>query len=383
MRPRWSAHPPRAAFGWRRGAAYAVLWSLAVFVLETVWESSVVESRGWLPSAASGYPGWLFIGVVLAAFAALAVPLLPTAGLIGATTALLLLLTLIRAAFPELLVDLKVGSTQSPFAASEDTAIFLGWSHLVYGGLFVGAGAVAHRSEQTRSLLARAEIARSRSQALFSQAQFGGLQGSVDPAFLLRVLEGMQSRYRTDAARAERLLDQLVGFLRLAMPGVRSGQSTLGAELALARSHARLANELEPRNTRWHCDIDASLADLPFPPLLLLPLLEQSSAGASGAAGIALTATRAPTQVVLALQGAVRPGWLAGDLLHRLQVGLRATHGQVVGVVLSPVREPGAPALTMTLPLPEPSPHAAPARPSTPPPQGASTWTTTPLPATT
>ena len=249
---------------------------------------------------------------------------------------------------------------RSPWALNFDSPataspIYLSWALLLYGGLFVAANALAHRAERTQALLSRAEIARSRSETLFSQAQLACLQGSVDPAFLLRGLDEMQRRYASDAAGADRLLDQLVGFLRLAIPGVRSGFSTLGTELAVARSYAQLAAELDPRHAAWQWDIDGALADLPFPPLLLLPLLDQLAAAQAGAAPLRMTAVRSASQVTLALHADVPQGWLADDLRYRLGVGLRASHGDARVAVAGAA---GTPALTMILPLDKRSPRA-------------------------
>jgi hypothetical protein len=369
MNPRWRVHRPRLAFGWRRGLTYALLWALAIGALEGIFESSAVDTRGWLPAAILVYPLWLLYGAAFSVFAALAVPALAPLRLMCATAALAVLMS-------------PLGGVVQPWFSGQVSATYLAWRNLVYGGLFVGACALAYRAERARTLLGRAEVARSRSQALFSQAQLAGLQGSVDSVFLLRVLGEMQRRYGTDPASADRLLDQLVGFLRMAMPGVRSGQSTLGAEVALVRSYARLANELDPGRARWQGDIDPLLADLPFPLLLLLPLFDQLDAGSQPPAAIALTAVRDPSQVIVALHGAARPGWLADDLLHRLRVGLKATHGGAAGALLAPAADPGAPALRITLPLIPPSPRAALALLPTPQPKGASTWMS-PIPTTT
>jgi hypothetical protein len=374
MNPGRRLNAPSLAFGWLRGLAYALLWALAIGALEGMFESSPVSTLGWLPAMRSVYPLWLLYGAGFAVFAALAVPALPPLPLMCATAAVAVLMSLF-------------GGGVQPWIAGpardfELSAVYLAWRNLVYGGLFVGACALAYRAERARTLLGRAEVARSRSQALFSQAQLAGLQGSVDPVFLLRVLGEMQRRYGTDAASADRLLDHLVDFLRLAMPGVRSGQSTLGAEVAVVRSYARLTNELDPVRARWQGDIDPSLAELPFPPLLLLPLFDQLDAGSQAPASIALSAVREPSKVIVALHGAPHPGWLEDDLLHRLRVGLKAIHGSAADVLPAPAAESGAPALRITLPPISRSPRAAMALLPTPQPKGASTWMS-PVPTTT
>ena len=191
----------------------------------------------------------------------------------------------------------------------------------------------------------------------------------------------MQRRYASDSAGADRLLDQLVSFLRLAMPGVRSGQSTLGAELAVARSYAQLAHELDAQRPALHCDIDGALAELPFPPLLLLPLLDQLAAAQPGATALTMTALRGSSQLTLALYGAAAPGWLPEDLLYRLRVGLRATHADA-RVAVAETHAAGRPALTMMLPLEIPSTCAETAQPLHSDPGASPPWTSQPTPTT-
>lgn len=365
------------AFGWRRGVAYAVLWSVVVVALETVVPLTSVMSGEILAVVLYAAPGALLAGAVLVLFTAFAVPRWSALPLALAPAVIAALITLIRMAAPELFVALKSPWTPDPSSiraiASE---VYLAWGLLLYGGLFVGGSALAHRAARTQALLWRAEVARSRSEGLFNRVQLASLQGSVDPAFLLRVMDEMQRRYVDDPEGADRLLDHLVGFLRSAMPAVRSGRSTVGAELLVARSYLQLNAELDPARTGWHCDIDGAPADVPFPPLLLLPLLDQLAAAPSRAGPVGIKAVADESQLTFTLHGDVPPGWLADDLLYRLQVGLRALHDGA-RVAVSDPGSADAQVLSITLALDSPPPDAA--RPGSPshPAQtaGASTWT--------
>ena len=379
----------RTAYGWRRGVAYVLLWSTVVFALENFVPVSSLAPEATVLLVLKGAPGHLFAGASFVVFAAFAVPRLSSPQLLLATAGVAVFITLIRTAARDPFVSFEklLQSNIAPHAHSHAhanaSAIYLAWGTLLYGGLFVAASALAHRAERTLALLGRAEIARSRSETLFSQAQLAGLQGSVDPSFLLRALDEMQQRYASAPAGADRLLDQLVGFLRLAMPGVRSGRSTLGAELAVTRSYAQLAHELDAQRPALHCDIDGALAELPFPPLLLLPLLDQLAAAQGGPTALTMTALRAGSQLTLALYGQAAPGWLAEDLLYRLRVGLRATHGDArVTMAETETQAAGLPALTMMLPLAIPSPCAKTAQPLYPDPGASPPWTSQSTPTT-
>ena len=340
----------RALFGWRRGLAYALLWAAACTALEVTVPIGLLDARQIVVMVWTSLLLWALTGSVLLVLASFALPRLSTVSILLAAGAVLPLL-----AFGYLTVDTALFSSggwwPSLDTPLESNAGYIVWIYLLYGGMFVGGSAIAYRAERTRTMLARAEIARSRSETLFSQAQLAGVQGSVDPHFVLRVLDAMQRRYANDAAGADRLLDGLVEFLRLAMPGVRSGQSTLAAELAIVRSYARLLVLLDPARSAWHCEIDGALADLPFPPLLLLPVLDELASSRSADA-LALSAIRAPGQAVLAILGGAMRSEAGAALLHRLRIGLHAAYGAAAQVTSAPPGTAGLPALTISLPLP-------------------------------
>ncbi len=179
---------------------------------------------------------------------------------------------------------------------------------------------------------------------MLSQAQLQALRGQVDPDLLLRVMAEVQCRYAANADAAERLLDQLIGFLRGAMPGVRSGRSTLAAELALLQSYIQLWAELEPLRAGWQVDIDAPIPDLPFPPLLLLPLLDH---GSGGRLSLRLEADR----VMLSFGGPRGASELPAPLAYRLRVGLQATFCESCTLSLNEAHAADAPALLLSLPI--------------------------------
>jgi hypothetical protein len=222
------------------------------------------------------------------------------------------------------------------------------WANLVYGGIFVFAYRLSMRSERTQRLLAQAEAAREQAESLLDAEQLHALRGQVDPALLLRVMDKVQRRYAGDARGADRLLDALVAFLRAAMPGVRHGASTLAAELFVAQQHAALRAELEPGRTILDVQIAGELPELPFPALLLLPLLD-ALAGDAPQSAARLNVRCDASRCTLSLSPCGAPAaptsdWLTPELLYRLQVGLRAAYGDGASLVLGD-------ALTLALPL--------------------------------
>jgi hypothetical protein len=312
----------QSLFGWQRGLAYTLLLGVVMGALEGIAPTGAIYAVGSAESVRmlATIPGWICEAAVIVLTAAWGVPRFRPHALAAITVALVVGFTVIRAATP-------TGPLLFPIQAS---AWYLGWVSMLYGALFVGAHALAFRADRTRGLLAQAEVARGRSETLFAQAELAGLHGLVDPAFVLRVLGEIQRRYAADAAQADSLLDQLVAFLRLAMPAVRSGRSTLGAELALSRSYMSLCAAVEPLHADWACEVDGALDDVPFPPLLLLAVIDALAMPATRA--LRITARSDDTLVELSLHGAAPGSRVPDAMLHRLRVGLHALHGPAAHV---------------------------------------------------
>ena len=233
---------------------------------------------------------------------------------------------------------------------SDGHYLYTMWVMLVYGSAFFAYCLLAQRSLRVRALLDRAEIERARSSALIGAAQAEVLEGRVDPTLMLRTIVALRDAYATDRARAENILDALVAFLRMAMPAVRSGRSTLLGELALLAAYAQLMACVE--GTGAVCKIDAihPAGDAPFPPMLLIPLVERLGA-AQGARRqpVRLTLVSQESTLRLTIDGGVSQPWIDDMLALRLDRALFAA--------AAPARDSmqwqigPSQALTLTLPL--------------------------------
>jgi LytS/YehU family sensor histidine kinase len=176
-------------------------------------------------------------------------------------------------------------------------------------------------------LLSRAELERSRREATLGEVRLEWLQGSFDPRLMRDVLTDIQRRQASDPAGAERLLDELVGFLRLAMPSLRHTASTLAAEVALVQAYAKMQRERHGGQGAWRVSAD-DVADIAFPPLLLLSLLDASAREGQPSRGtLSVRRTQAGVHIAMTVDPGprARPDSLK-TLTHRLEIGLRALH---------------------------------------------------------
>jgi len=104
------------------------------------------------------------------------------------------------------------------------------------------------------------------------------LQAQIEPHFLFNTLASLRALLRQDVMQAEAMVDALVRHLRAVLPRMREdgGASTLSDQLAICVSYLELmVTRLEGRFT-YGIDVPEALLHAPFPPLMLLTLVENA-----------------------------------------------------------------------------------------------------------
>ena len=93
---------------------------------------------------------------------------------------------------------------------------------------------------------------------------------------LFNTLANLRVLIALDASRAQAMLDHLIAFLRATLNASRAGLHPLADEFARIEDYlALMAVRMGPRLVT-HLDLPVSLRELPVPPLLLQPLVENS-----------------------------------------------------------------------------------------------------------
>jgi LytS/YehU family sensor histidine kinase len=106
------------------------------------------------------------------------------------------------------------------------------------------------------------------------------LQAQVEPHFLFNTLASVRALVRQEPAQAEATLDALVDYLRATIPKLRDEDSalhsTLGQQLDLCASYLELMRLRTAGRLSYSIDVDDALRALPFPPMLLISLVENA-----------------------------------------------------------------------------------------------------------
>jgi hypothetical protein len=181
--------------------------------------------------------------------------------------------------------------------------------------------------EQAAARLAAAQTAQRHARRRIVQARLQEVQARIDPQILFEMLDTVRLLYERDAALAENFLDELIVFLRAALPRLRAASSSLLREVELARAFVRLHALAGTDALDMTIDVAPDAMHARFPPGVLLPLLD--TAVASRAGPCRLTATRSSEGCRLVLSLAAAPSARSVARVRSLLTDLHGTAMQL------------------------------------------------------
>ena len=117
---------------------------------------------------------------------------------------------------------------------------------------------------------------RFRAEMRANEAQLRLLQGQMEPHFLFNTLANVISLIDADAPRAKTMLEALTDYLRVSLGALRHDDSTLHAELELARRYLELMQTRMGDRLRFELVADDALRGAALMPLVLQPLIENA-----------------------------------------------------------------------------------------------------------
>ncbi len=144
------------------------------------------------------------------------------------------------------------------------------------GGVALWGWRREHRDLET--LARERELARAQAQRREAELKLSVLAAQVEPHFLFNTLAGVRSAIATDPAHASAMIDQLVDYLRAAIPRLRSdgsAQATVGGQFEIVRAYLGLMSARMPR-LHTQVQVPAELLQARCPPLMLISLAENA-----------------------------------------------------------------------------------------------------------
>ena len=111
---------------------------------------------------------------------------------------------------------------------------------------------------------------------LIAEARLRALQAQIEPHFLYNTLANVVSLIDSQPAKARRMLERFIDYLRASLAASRAEHATVGSELDLAGAYLDVLGVRLEGRLRWRFDVDPSTRALPMPPMLLQPLVENA-----------------------------------------------------------------------------------------------------------
>jgi hypothetical protein len=113
----------------------------------------------------------------------------------------------------------------------------------------------------------RARVARIEREA--ASAHLRALQAQIEPHFLFNTLANVTSLVDPDPAKAKRMLESFIRFLRASLAATRAETTTVGEEAALIAAYLEVLQVRMGARLRWRIDVPEALRATPLVPMLV------------------------------------------------------------------------------------------------------------------
>ncbi len=223
--------------------------------------------------------------------------------------------------------------------------------------LLMGIVTLRRREDAQRMALLQADAVRERLERQGIQARLKLLQAQVEPHFLFNTLANVRYLVQSGSGDALPMLDHLIHYLRTALPEIRADGSTLGREAQLAGAYLEILRLRMGGALAVTLDVPEALASLPFPPLMLMTLVENAikhGVGPVGHGSVTIAARESDGRIRVTVEDDGRG--IGGELgrgvgLANARERLAALHGDAARLVLA-AREGGGTRATIEVPAP-------------------------------
>jgi len=157
------------------------------------------------------------------------------------------------------------------------------WGVTITTSMGIGFGCVFTamlilREQRARALadLHKAESERHQLEKQVMATRLQVMQAQVEPHFLFNTLANVQHLVQADAQAASRMLDNLIRYLRIALPQMRETTSTLGREMDMAAAYLEIFKIRMGTRMSYEMHLPHALRDECFPPMMLITLVENA-----------------------------------------------------------------------------------------------------------
>ena len=156
------------------------------------------------------------------------------------------------------------------------STVWLAANFVLIGGLALAVYVRFRSARLARDAFSAAEMERAGARREVLASRLAAMQARVEPGFLLGTLAQVESLYERDPRAGDRMLDGLIAYLHAALPQLRGQHSTLKQEAQLAETYLGIMQIRMGSRLDFGVDIPPALGDCDFPPMILLPLVNDA-----------------------------------------------------------------------------------------------------------
>jgi len=149
---------------------------------------------------------------------------------------------------------------------------------LMLGGATVWVIVDRRRARRARARMQAAELERIAAEKRSIESDLQAMQARIEPQFLFNTLAQVRDLYDVNKAQSELMLDELIAYLRAAMPRMRDTSSTVGQEIELVRAYMGVVRLRLGERLAFEIETPEQLAEARLPPMTLLPLVDHAIA---------------------------------------------------------------------------------------------------------
>ncbi len=147
---------------------------------------------------------------------------------------------------------------------------------LLFGSIITYYFFSRERITSTQALMQEEKIRRLTSEKRVVETNLRLLQAQIEPHFLFNTLSNILSLLDTDSNKGRSMLMDLIRYLRTSLTKTRGDTTTLGQEMGMIRAYLNIFKVRMEGRLRYRIDVPDSIKDLPFPPMLVQPLVENA-----------------------------------------------------------------------------------------------------------
>jgi Histidine kinase len=165
--------------------------------------------------------------------------------------------------------------TMDPWAKGARSANMLPDS-LIICGFITASYCYRRRGLERIARLRSAELERAGLTRQTMESRLQAMQAYIEPQFLFDTLSQVGRLHATDASGADRMLNELIAYLRAALPHLNETTSTLEKECELAFAYVNIQKLRHPDRLSFACEIATDVRNARMPPMVLMPLVDHA-----------------------------------------------------------------------------------------------------------